>query len=1479
MKLLKTPRKILTMLLCVVTFGSLFPNYTWASESELDEIAVSTETTELPDTLEEDGMTDEVTTSDKKASDEEETMNPINPVEKTTIDADNNEEETMNPINPAEETTIDADNSEEEDKVAEQTISEEAAEAVPLMIDDNGIDTVEIGSVPSAGLLKGTTTTEQPLNPGTAGSQYFRIPAMITLQNGSLIAAADARYGTTGDGGGLDTIVSISEDNGKTWTNSFPIYFPDSNGYASQQATTIIDPVLVQGEDGTIYLMADVNPTGVTTMGGYTYPKTGTGYITVDGVKRLALTDNYDNVNTAPSDADTNTYRYYVGDLEAGYASVIDRETGEKTKYVVDDCFNIYLKSGDKLVAPVQKQVDTEKDVQQNVFYKGSILHVYNTGYMWLAVSKDNGVTWSHTILNPQIKRDNETALLVSPGRGTVTSDGTILIPFYTWDTNRWGATNAQQSTFIFSKDNGKTWTRTPDVPHNKRDSSECEIVELKDHTLRLFARNTGGTVAYADAVWDETSKNYKWKSGIISTGVRSTSTCNISAIKYSKQIDGKDAILVACPGNGSSRTDGRIFVFLVDKDNSMKLGYTYEVNDSIFCYSCLTELDNGRIGLLWEVTGSSIRYDDYDITDLAAGSAVNGERLLTVPLYGRLTDLVDGRFSPEGTIDESIVKMICEEKNVSGVMTNLGNDRTFSGGKVKLESAEYTFNLNDDGTYTVTGKTADGITVYLRTADKQGGKPQSANASEAGKIKLTGNDDGTFDIQSMGSYSRYLYFWRDGKNCFDQNSRPAEETKMMLYRSAVEGETSSQEVPGYVQVKSTDQITNGGRYLIVASYGGSYYALYPSTSSEKYNHCSRVGEFENTTTTTVTYEGVKDGEVRFKDAVSGYTYVIRVVPKQITHIGVKTGDTFFLELDGNDVTVEADASIADAYVRTNSENRTYVGGQGKLSTGENSAIANALYHVKALHDENGNMDGYTVSAKTVDDKIVYLALRNGMSGYPQTGKTTASVRFNERTGEPGEFEIYTGAGDDGRYLHFYRNGKNVFDQVNKIEGYVNETKMRLYRPVTGNETSSTEVPGYVRVMSAAEIAADGYYLIAAECQGKIYLLNPSDSESDKNAHVMTVDPGAQQIETTLTDTYYKLEVTGKQPGVTDIVVNGRVYRITVSGTAYQVKQEANGSVTEQPGSGSSNNAQNNVTQPAKPTTESSQSPILPPASKPDSVQPTPPADNLKRPQRNIPKAQGDKNKKGGETRPFIQGEDGKEGWDVIRAESEVCAEGGTITVNMNGSSIVPGDIFDMIRGRDITIEFELDNGIIWQVNGKSVQKENISDIDFHVALGEEASDTIPADQINALSGKRFSMNMTLAHDGAFGFEAIMRLKIGEKNKGLIANLFYYNVSTDALEFICADKIDATGLAEFNFTHASDYTIILDTASMESVEQAEKKLAEDTTSDNNEQTTTTEDITASDSDAFVLFIWIIVLSCLAVLIVTGFLVLKKRQEK
>ena len=175
--------------------------------------------------------------------------------------------------------------------------------------------------------------------------------------------------------------------------------------------------------------------------------------------------------------------------------------------------------------------------------------------------------------------------------------------------------------------------------------------------------------------------------------------------------------------------------------------------------------------------------------------------------------------------------------------------------------------------------------------------------------------------------------------------------------------------------------------------------------------------------------------------------------------------------------------------------------------------------------------------------------------------------------------------------------------------------------------------------------------------------------------------------------------------------------------------------------------------------------------------------------------------------KPYIKDETGKEGWDIIRDELDNIKDGNSLIVEMNGSSVVPGDVFDKIKGKDITIVLDMGDGITWSVNGKSVTGDRTGDIDFTVKADTK---TIPVDIINNVTGERDSRQISLAYDGEFGFTAVLSINVDAKNAGLYANLFYYNEKAGKMEFICADRVSEDGTAELTFTHASDYAIVID---------------------------------------------------------------------
>ena len=193
--------------------------------------------------------------------------------------------------------------------------------------------------------------------------------------------------------------------------------------------------------------------------------------------------------------------------------------------------------------------------------------------------------------------------------------------------------------------------------------------------------------------------------------------------------------------------------------------------------------------------------------------------------------------------------------------------------------------------------------------------------------------------------------------------------------------------------------------------------------------------------------------------------------------------------------------------------------------------------------------------------------------------------------------------------------------------------------------------------------------------------------------------------------------------------------------------------------------------------------------------------------------------------KPYIKDDSGKEGWDVIKPQLEEAKSGDTVTVVMNGTTVVPKDVIDSIKGKDTTLVLDMGNGLSWKIYGKDIT-DAAGDIDFDVTVGADAGKSIPVDVINNVTGEHSSLNLTLAYDGEFGFTATLTVNMESKNAGLYANLFYYNEQTGELEFISAGQIDPDGNVELVFTHASDYTIVVDAKIMSDNGQADNKSDE-----------------------------------------------------
>lgn len=185
----------------------------------------------------------------------------------------------------------------------------------------------------------------------------------------------------------------------------------------------------------------------------------------------------------------------------------------------------------------------------------------------------------------------------------------------------------------------------------------------------------------------------------------------------------------------------------------------------------------------------------------------------------------------------------------------------------------------------------------------------------------------------------------------------------------------------------------------------------------------------------------------------------------------------------------------------------------------------------------------------------------------------------------------------------------------------------------------------------------------------------------------------------------------------------------------------------------------------------------------------------------------------GGTTTPSGPSTGGSDGWTEIEDEVDETPSGSTVTVDMNGTTEVPAEVFEAVAGKDVTLELDMGGGVKWEINGQDIPADaDLTDLDLGVTMN---TSDIPVDVINAVTGDKEAVQLTLAHNGEFGFTLTLTAPVGVQNKGLWANLYHYNTTLKQMLFETSAQVDASGNVALKFTHASEYAIVLDESSHE----------------------------------------------------------------
>ena len=157
-----------------------------------------------------------------------------------------------------------------------------------------------------------------------------------------------------------------------------------------------------------------------------------------------------------------------------------------------------------------------------------------------------------------------------------------------------------------------------------------------------------------------------------------------------------------------------------------------------------------------------------------------------------------------------------------------------------------------------------------------------------------------------------------------------------------------------------------------------------------------------------------------------------------------------------------------------------------------------------------------------------------------------------------------------------------------------------------------------------------------------------------------------------------------------------------------------------------------------------------------------------------------------------------------VVAAINAAAAGENITVAMGGATVVPREILEAAKGKDVNIILDM-GGYTWTINGRNILASELKDINLEVKFDTNA---IPSSVVKAMAGDNPVRQLSLTHNGDFGFKATLTMNAGAEYSGKYGNLYYYD-SDGKMVFINAGTIDESGNVSLEFSHASDYLLVM----------------------------------------------------------------------
>ena len=410
---------------------------------------------------------------------------------------------------------------------------------------------------------------------GFHNSISYRIPSLITLKSGVVVAGADQRETIANDSpNSINFTIRRSFDAGATWEDLQTVLsYP---GHGATGASVIDSCVVQERRSGRLIVLIDHFP------GGIGQPNAAAG-IGVDAEGRYLLHDGAGNQYTWNEDG------------------TVTDAAGEKTPYHVSERGDVTINDGGEEKPGGNVFLADGEDPHQSLL-------TARTCFLQMIYSDDDGATWSAPVnLNQDVKEEWMSFCGTSPGTGVQLRSGRLVVPIYYNGEHK----RHFSAAVVYSDDGGATWKRGKS-PNDGRifegrqiDSRtldteagathEATLIERADGSLLMLMRNQHPSGKVAAAV--STDGGETWGEVYFAQEITEI-FCQPNAVPWPSEECPERVVFANASQMRPYRGRG---VLRLSEDGGRTWIASRTFNPAHYVYQCMTILPDGTLGLLWE--------------------------------------------------------------------------------------------------------------------------------------------------------------------------------------------------------------------------------------------------------------------------------------------------------------------------------------------------------------------------------------------------------------------------------------------------------------------------------------------------------------------------------------------------------------------------------------------------------------------------------------------------------------------------------------------------------------------------------------------------------------------------------------------------------------------------------------------------------------------------------------------------------------